>query len=395
MKNKKLLGLIFGTILILGILNIMVIKIYQNYTYKMVNNIISNVAKNYPELELKTVIRLIEGEATPNILDKYGIKASNLGEIVDYKEMQTKIIISITLAFFLVVLIIFVAYLFYRFKIKREIKMINGYLQDILKGTYEVNIANYNEDELSILKNDIVKVAIKLKELSSYEHKERIYLMNTLEDISHQLKTPLTALMVTNDILKNNKLTKQEQKDFLNKEAKELEKMEWLITTLLKYSKLDSGMVKLKKEEIEVEELIKSVLDDLSIAIELKEIEVFKEALNFDILCDINWTREALTNILKNAIEHLDNKGVITIAGEDNPIYKRISITDNGSGINKSDIKKIFTRFYSNNSNKNSVGIGLNMAKLILEKENAKIEVDSVEGEYTTFVITFIKKQNI
>ena len=118
MKNKKLLGLIFGTILILGILNIMVIKIYQNYTYKMVNNIISNVAKNYPELELKTVIRLIEGEATPNILDKYGIKASNLGEIVDYKEMQTKIIISITLAFFLVVLIIFVAYLFYRFKIK-------------------------------------------------------------------------------------------------------------------------------------------------------------------------------------------------------------------------------------------------------------------------------------
>jgi len=130
-----------------------------------------------------------------------------------------------------------------------------------------------------------------------------------------------------------------------------------------------------------------------SLALELKNIEIELKDLDFTLVCDKNWTKEALTNIIKNAIEHLDsNDGRITIKGEDNPLYESITITDNGPGIKKEDIKNIFKRFYSTNTTKNSVGIGLNMAKLIIEKQNGKIEVESELGRYTTFRIIFPKK---
>ncbi len=391
MNNKKLIILLGSTLLILILLNIAIYKVFQNYTLKILNNVVNNVVAKYPELELDMVEAINNDYDKENILNKYGINKDTLMELASYQKIINNIVFITVFSYILIVTMVFFIYMTSVLKIKKEIKIINNYLREILKGSYELNIADYSEDELSILKNDIYKVAIKLKELSSYEHQERLYLMNTLEDISHQLKTPLTALMVTNDILKNNKLTLKEQKEFLNKEAKELEKMEWLITTLLKYSKLDSGTVKLKKENIKLNSLIDKSLESFSITLDLKGIEVMKNNLDFAVVCDINWTSEALANIFKNAIEHLAYNGVITVTGEDTPLYKKICITDNGSGISKKEMKNIFKRFYSSNNTKGSVGIGLNMAKLILEKENAKIEVESEEGEYTTFIITFIK----
>lgn len=391
MNTKKILLLIISTLLVLGVLNVVICVSYQNYNYKVINNVVSDLVLKYPELEEDIIDGIFTDKNSPDVLYKYGIKAKTFQELADYKKVRNNTILITVLSYIIIGAIFFLIYIVYILKIKREVKIINSYLNEILKGSYDINIADYNEDELAILKNDIYKVAIKLKELSSYEHQERVYLMNTLEDISHQLKTPLTALMVMNDILKDSELTKQERKDFLNKETRELEKMEWLITTLLKYSKLDSGMIKLKRETINLNSLIDKSLESLLISLELKEIRVVKKALDFDAFCDINWTSEAITNILKNAIEHLDSKGEITITGDDTPLGKRIYITDNGCGISKKEIKNIFKRFYSSNNTKNSVGIGLNMAKLILEKEQAKIEVESVEGEYTTFIITFAK----
>ena len=133
-------------------------------------------------------------------------------------------------------------------------------------------------------------------------------------------------------------------------------------------------------------------LSSLLIPLELKQVTVIKKHLDFNLVCDISWMREALTNILKNASEHVLEKGCITITGDDNPVYKMIEITDNGPGISKHDIKNIFKRFYSTSSSKNSMGIGLNMARIIVEKHNGKIEVDSVVGKYTTFKIIFIKR---
>lgn len=393
MKTKNIFIIFIISILLIISLNVILIKSYDNYLYHSYSKVLNALAAKYPESESQIIEIITKNKSNPNILKKYGIETDTLKELNSYKDIRNKTIL-ITSTFYVIILSsAIIIYGCYSLKIKKEIKTINDYLDDILKGDYNLNIADYNEDELSILKNDIYKVTIKLKELSEYERHEQIFLMNTLEDISHQLKTPLTALMVTNDILKDNNLTKKEQTEFLNKQAKELEKMEWLITTLLKYSKLDSGSVKLKKENVKVNKLINSILDTLSIALELKNIEIELIDLDFTLICDNNWTKEAITNIIKNAIEHLPNKeGYIIIKGENNPIYSSITITDNGPGIKHEDIKNIFKRFYSKNTAKNSVGIGLNMAKLIIEKQNGKIEVESELGRFTTFSIIFPKK---
>ncbi len=393
MNHKKISLIILTSLILLVILNAIILKSYDYYIYESFSKMLNPLVEKYPEIEISTMDNLLNSnDSTNNVLNKYGIDQNTIKEISSYKELRIKIAI-ITSSIYLIILSLSVlVYCKFALKNKSEITSINNYLQDILRGTYDLNIADYNEKGLSVLKNDIYKVAIKLKELSEYERNEQTFLMNTLEDISHQLKTPLTALMVTNDILKNNDLTKEERENFLNKEAKELEKMEWLITTLLKYSKLNSGSVKLKKENVNVEETINSILDTLSIALELKEVEINLSDLDFNIICDKNWTKEALTNIIKNAIEHLDTEGYLEIKGEDNPLYQAIIIKDNGQGIKKEDIKNIFKRFYTTNASKNSVGIGLNIAKLIFERQNAKIEVESVPNEFTTFKIIFPKK---
>jgi len=276
-------------------------------------------------------------------------------------------------------------------KRKEEILKIDKYLFSLLSDEIKVDLKDFQSGDLESLQNDLMKVTSRLKNALEHSNTASKELSKTLADISHQLKTPLTALMLTNDILKSNDLSKEELNKFLNKETKELERMEWLITTLLKYSKLDSGSVTLKKETIKAYQIIESALEPLSIQIELKNIEIIKNNLNFNLNCDINWTKEAFTNILKNAVEYLDNNGTIIITGENNPLYKAITIKDNGKGIKESDIKNIFKRFYSTNSSKNSVGIGLNMAKLIFEKQNGSIEVTSEVGKYTSFKIIFYK----
>lgn len=391
MKTKKILILFTITFFLLIILNITISKTYEKYLYLTLNDITSNLVEAYPESEALILDIITKEDNNSNVLSKYGINASTIKEISNFKKTQVNTII-ITSSIYLIIVSLFGLYFIYHNrKVKKEINVINKYLNEILKGSYELNIADYNEDELSILKNDIYKVTIKLKELSEYERKEQVYLMNTLEDISHQLKTPLTALMLTNDILKSGNLSESEYREFLNKETKELERMEWLTSTLLKYSKLDSGSVTLKKENIKAYDLIVSSLEPLNISIELKEIKLVIENLNFNLKCDINWTKEAFTNIIKNAVEHLEPKGTITITGENNPLYKAITIKDNGIGIKESDIKNIFKRFYSTNNSKNSIGIGLNMAKLIFEKQNGTIEVTSKVGKYTEFKIVFYK----
>ena len=161
---------------------------------------------------------------------------------------------------------------------------------------------------------------------------------------------------------------------------------------LLKLSKLDSGAVKFKKEKVKVEELIDEALESLLVSLELKKVKVIKKHLDFNLICDRAWMREALTNILKNAYEHVLENGNIIINGEDNPVYKAIIITDDGVGIKKKEIKNIFKRFYSTSSSKNSMGIGLNMARIIVQKHNGKIEVTSEPGKYTTFKIMFMKR---
>ena len=179
MKIKNILISILIALILLILINVYLITTYNNYIYNTLNNIINNIVSKYPEAEDITIETLLTSKNSADILVKYGINKNNISEINSIKELNYKLLIITSLIFLIIIIIYEGQNLIYNLKIKKEIKTINSYLQEIIKGSYELNIADYNEDELSILKNDIYKVTIKLKELSLYEKNEQLYLMNT------------------------------------------------------------------------------------------------------------------------------------------------------------------------------------------------------------------------
>ena len=278
------------------------------------------------------------------------------------------------------------------YKHTKKIRNLSIYM-NILNNNYSFDIRDYEEGDISNLKNDIYKMTIKLKEQNDLSIKDKRYLEEVLSDISHQLKTPLTSMYVINDVLLTDKKISEEKKqEFLIKNRKELERIEWLVTTLLKMSRLDSGSETLKIKEVTLGELIRKVLGPLEIPIELKKQEL---VLDFDpsimLNIDLNWTTESLINILKNAHEHTKENGKITISGKDTPIYTEIEISDNGEGIDPKDLPHIFERFYKGKQNKESIGIGLNMSKKVINLEKGEIRATSSK-QGTTFNIKFYKQ---
>ncbi|WP_077622333.1 sensor histidine kinase [Sediminibacillus massiliensis] len=283
--------------------------------------------------------------------------------------------------------------LFTRWRYK-EIEKLSSYLRQISNGDYSLDVRNNLEGELSILKNDIYKVTIMLSEQGSMLNEDKVKLTNAISDISHQLKTPLTSMTVMADLLSDNELPETKRKEFTQNIRKQLERIEWLVSSLLKLSKIDAGTAMFKNERTYVKDVIQKAIDPMLIPIDIKEqtIEITGEE-SAVFTGDLNWTAEAVLNILKNCVEHTGNGGKLTLSYAENPIFTEIYIRDNGKGIPKEDIPYIFQRFYKGkNAGEGSVGIGLAMAYSIVKSQNGSIEVTSHTGEGTTFHIKFYKQ---
>lgn len=311
--------------------------------------------------------------------------------LVKVLSLPTKTLLLLILSLLISYIVIWI----YLYKQSNRIKKLSQYMNNILNNNYSLDIRDYEEGDLSNLKNDIYKMTVKLKEQSDLSQKDKKYLEEVLSDISHQLKTPLTSMYVINDVLiSDKKITPDKKQEFLLKNRRELERIEWLVTTLLKMSRLDSGSEKIKTTNISLDILFKKVLEPLEIPIELKNQHLILEYDPKTIInIDLNWTTEAFINILKNAYEHTKENGTITIRSNDTPIYTEIEIIDNGEGIDSKDLPHIFERFYKGKSNKESIGIGLNMAKKVINLEKGEIKATSAKNG-TTFNIKFYK-QNI
>lgn len=282
-------------------------------------------------------------------------------------------------------------FIYYTKKRYDALNELNNYLSLICSGKYDLDIADNSEGEVSILKNNIYKVMILLRTKNELLERDNTYLSDSLADISHQLKTPLTSMMVMTDLLKEEKKADKQQ-EFISIIETQLDKMKWLITNLLKMSKLDADTVDFKKEEFSCREALEQSVKPFLITLDLKGIDLTMDIGDFDIVGDSGWTVEALENIIKNCIEHTDKNGELKITTKENFIYNSIMISDNGCGIAKEDLPHIFERFYhGKNSSSDSVGIGLALAKIIFEKENAQISVTSEENEGTEFEIKFYK----
>lgn len=275
-----------------------------------------------------------------------------------------------------------------------DIKELSGYLRRIYSGDYSLDLRDSVEGELSILKNEIYKLTMILSRQANQLQVEKEQLADAISDISHQLKTPLTSMTVLADVLSREDLEPEKRKEFTKTLDTQLERMEWLLTSLLKLAKLDAGTIKFRKETVPAVELIDKASKPLLIPMELKEQTLVVEDIGkVSLKADPNWTTEAFINILKNCTEHTPVGGTLTIHTEDNPIYTGIQITDTGNGIRKEDLPFIFKRFYKGkNASEESVGIGLAMAKSIIEKQNGDITVTSKPGQGTSFVVKFYKQ---
>ena len=273
----------------------------------------------------------------------------------------------------------------------KKIEKLNDYLVRVLENSDDGELLDQEEGELSILKSNIYKTTSTLKYQKELLSDDKKNLAAAIADISHQLKTPLTSMMVMNDLLIDEQ-DENKRIEFLKTQSSQLDRMNWLIQTLLKLSKLDAGTIVLKREDVSLEEIIEEAVKPFEIQFELRNIKFESEVSKLNIKGDKNWTVEAIQNIIKNCIEHMDDGGELSISTVDTNIFTQVTIKDSGCGIAKEDIPHIFERFYKGkNAGKDSVGIGLALSKSIIEGEQGEITVESEEGKGTRFIIKFFK----
>ncbi len=301
--------------------------------------------------------------------------------------------ISTACAFISLALGIILSVVFYVFTKQRyrKIEELNDYLSEVCSGNYELAVNDNAEGELSILKNNLYKVMILLRTASEDAKKDKLYLADSLADISHQLKTPLTSMMIITEVLQEEK-DEEKRAGFIRIIEEQLEKMKWLITTLLKLSKLDADTADFNMKSLNCADIIDRSINPFLVQAEIRKIKISKHVSPFIFTGDENWSVEALENIIKNCLEHTSDGGTLNINTNSTTIYNEIEISDNGSGIAKEDLPHIFERFYhGKNSSAESVGIGLALSKAVFSKENANIDVKSKEGIGTKFTIRFYK----
>ncbi len=294
---------------------------------------------------------------------------------------------ALALAFILMMSVIFTRWRY------RKIAELSHYLKRISGGEYTLDVRDNKEGELSILKNEIYKVTATLYEQAGMLKKDKQFLADSISNISHQLKTPLTSMFVMADLLQDENLPPNKRKEFTQNINTQLNRLQWLVTSLLKLSRIDAGAIEFRKENVNVKELVHSSVEHLMIPMELKEqtLEIIGDE-NVQFTGDPNWTAEAVTNIVKNCMEHTPCSGTICIHFSESPLNTAIEISDNGEGIDKADLPHIFNRFYKGkNALNESIGIGLAMARSIIEKQGGLIGAESEKGKGTRFEIKFYK----
>ena len=391
-KNKKYLItnilIIISFILLIYLSNFLFYQKYINNNNLFLNNVISNILEKYPNITKEEIVSLLNNSnGNSNILSEYGIYLDNSYVLNNNKLVKYNNISNLVLVIFLS-LSLFIIYLIKLKKVNKELNYILSYLKNINMGIYKLEIDSNDETSFSLLKNELLKTTIMLKEIASINQKDKVLLKKSLEDISHQIKTPLTTITLILDNI-NETNYKEKVKDM----KRIVVNLNFLINSLLKLARFDANTITFKRDKILVSNLLDKVILNVSILADLKEIEIIKKGdLHSFIKGDFNWEEEALTNILKNSLEHSLNNKNIEIIVENNKLYTSITIKDNGVGISEHDLKHIFERFYKcENSTSSSVGIGLSLAKSIIEHDEGSISVTSKAGIGTSFIIKYFK----
>lgn len=370
-------------------------KSYVRITNNFTNNIISEVVKNYPDVTEEEIIEIInssDNEAS-DILASFGIDINSMGVLKSINDNFYRNLIINSIVLLVISIVIFLLIFFYDKKEKRELDKIVDYLKELNRGNYDLKIDLNSEGILSILKNEIYTTTVMLREMASREYLDKITLKENLANISHQLKTPLTSISILVDNLCDEEVDKKTELEFLNDIKRQVDNINYLVIVLLKLSRFDANVITFKKDDINVKKLILECMKNLDVIREVKNINIHVSGANdVEFIGDYKWESEAISNILKNAIEHTLNGKFIYISFKDKSIYTEIIIEDEGLGMNEKEKNRIFERFYKGSStNSNNFGIGLSLAKEIITKDNGKIIVKSEVNKGTKFIIRYYK----
>lgn len=409
-REVKKLVLILSVIFLCGFVlgNVMQAGLYgkmRSENNQMFITFFGNVKELYPDIKEEEWIRLLNkrenDEKGREVLEHYGI-FEDYNTFSGWEKSMRRGLVIFNISILLIGMGVGGCVLCYLRKRQRKIDSLSAYMKRLEQGDYALEIGDNTDDELSALKSELYKLTVILKEQADYAKKQKLALADSVSDISHQLKTPITSVMVLVDNLSESvNMTETVRRRFLQEITRQLTGVTWLVATLLKLSKLDAGVVELENKELLLRPLMYEVADSLEIMADLKQI-----SLNLDItrevtiVGDYHWIKEAFTNIVKNAIEHSPENSRIDIAVQDNTVYTMVSIRDYGEGISPEDQKHIFERFYQRSSGRkcrsgkyikeDSTGIGLALAKEIVERQGGYITVESGKERGTVFFVNFI-----
>ncbi|HBG8557786.1 TPA: HAMP domain-containing histidine kinase [Clostridioides difficile] len=294
-------------------------------------------------------------------------------------------------------MIIFILYVYF-FRQQNKIEEASYKIDSFMNGNINVRLNTYEEGSLSKLFGSIDAMSTSLNTHILKEKQNKEFLKNTISDISHQLKTPLTALMMYNQILQEESHNSEIVENFVQKSQNELERIESLIQNLLKITKIDSKTIILNKASVNVKKLITKILYSFETRAEKEGKSISIRGLeNTNLFCDYEWISEALSNLIKNALDNTKENDKIMIEWVETPITTIISVSDTGNGIHIEDIHHIFKRFYRSKFSKSNqgLGLGLPLVKSIIEQHNGTITVESNFLQGSTFTLSFLKLTNM
>lgn len=392
MKKISLIGI--GIVVIVILTTYLNYIIYNNHYNEKLLNIVNQLIINNEEIDVKDVASILKNpeDIDVNLLEQYGYSTQ---DVYFSNEMVEKISINVAMNILIVVLVLSSYKYIYGKKRKSNLKEINDIillLEDINKGNFDIEIEKYLETDFSKLRNTIYKTTVLLKEQTEFLTNDRVLLKNNLADVSHQIRTPLTSIsLMLESIIDDKDMDSSKKEEFLNKIYNKIESVNYLVEVLLKFSKFDASSIEFKQEDTSVYELLENIKGSLEDLAREKNVNIkINVNENINIKCDRRWQEEAIGNIVKNAIDYSSINGVVEINVEDNNFYTKITVKDNGQGMSKEELIKVFTRFYKSENSK-GFGIGLNLAKTIIEKDNGEVNVESEKGKYTMFTIKYFK----
>ena len=288
-------------------------------------------------------------------------------------------------------LLLILTYYISTYKRYKRISDLATDINKLLHGDTAISLENYSEGELGILHSEIYKMTVRLREQQQKLMNDKVYLADSIADISHQIRTPLTSINLLVQFLSEPNLSDERRQQLTHELYGLLSRIEWLITTLLKISKLDAGTVQFKQEKVSMATLINKSCAPLLVPIELRGQELAIKAEG-DFVGDLSWTCEAIGNIVKNCMEHTPEGGKIEIEATENALYTEILIKDNGTGIAKEDMPHIFERFYKGkDSDDKSFGVGLALSRMIITSQKGTVKAENRKPTGAMFSIRFYK----